>query len=362
MLKKGEEIAIWGSGSTAKKTYYLRCRDYKVVCFYDNNKAKWGSEIYGIPIIKFNDKARLKIIISSVHWKEISGQLMQAGLKPFTDFIPYCFLGNSFISYEELFELGCHNISELIQELKGQREIAVLYGNCQTAILANILSMEQSFSEKYLIVKIPAVCDYISKGGRHKVCWDHLLEQNEFWKQIGLFIYQKVAVTNRFSEKLATSAIVKKLSAGCRLVKIVNIYFSGYFLQAVRNQHNYMDDIHQSGLYPFGDKYIDEMSAQGLSVDEILEKIEREDFFSTDAVYKAVEQSLLELKKREEDVDVVISDYISENYDKRQLFYSFNHPINEVLVEYVWRILDFLGLRVWGGELTKQISILLHAV
>ena len=92
-----------------------------------------------------------------------------------------------------------------------------------------------------------------------------------------------------------------------------------------------------------------------------VQKIEREDFFSTDAVYKAVEQSLLELKKREEDVDVVISDYISENYDKRQLFYSFNHPINEVLVEYVWRILDFLGLRVWG-ELTKQISILLHAV
>ena len=69
MFQKGEKIAIWGTGFTAKKAYYLDCTEYKTVCFYDNNETKWGTELYGIPVKKYEKSDGLKIVIGSAYWK-----------------------------------------------------------------------------------------------------------------------------------------------------------------------------------------------------------------------------------------------------------------------------------------------------
>lgn len=60
-------------------------------------------------------------------------------------------------------------------------------------------------------------------------------------------------------------------------------------------------------------------------------------------IMEGVRLSFSELKRREEKADIKISDYIIENYKKRQLFYSKNHPTNDVLIEYTERILQCLG-------------------
>lgn len=200
--------------------------------------------------------------------------------------------------------------------------------------------LSHAFSKDYFFVEIPAVHEYAS---RMKKQWDTLIKDNTFWQQVDLFIYQNVSEDNRFCNGLATDNILKKLGGSCKTIKIINIYFSGYFIQTTKNEHNFMKDVQQSGLCPFGDKYIDNMLIQGLGKKEILEKVTKADFIPSEEIRNLAQKSLTELKEREKDVDVIISDYIIENYDKRQLFYSFNHPINTVLIEYAKRIFSFLG-------------------
>ena len=53
----------------------------------------------------------------------------------------------------------------------------------------------------------------------------------------------------------------------------------------------------------------------------------------------------MELRKREAICDVKMSDVIKKDYRTRQLFYSVNHPINELLLTECRRILQALGLR-----------------
>lgn len=185
---------------------------------------------------------------------------------------------------------------------------------------------------------------YISDSEK-KAEWDLLLKHHSFWKEIDVFLFQKNLETNRFYRGLATDNIIAMLSENCQKVKILNIYFSGYFVQTTKNDHNLMQEIHQSGLFPYGDKFVDEMVKHGLSEEDIIKRISRIDFIEPRLIRSTIKHSLSELRKRELDVDVIISDYIAKYYDKQQLFYSFNHPTNSVLIEYAKRIIKYLNLK-----------------
>ncbi len=105
-----------------------------------------------------------------------------------------------------------------------------------------------------------------------------------------------------------------------------------------------MKEILQSGQFPFGDMFVDELIKKDYKEEEILEQIQDEDFIASEVIDQAAKQSLSELKRREREADVVISDYIESGYRARQLFYSPNHPVNAVLIEYARRIIRYIGL------------------
>ena len=72
--------------------------------FFDNDEKKHNTMLYGIPIKKWNSLSKYKIVIASGFWKEISQQLTNAGLRPFSDFeIDKHFMGS--ISYDEIYTL-----------------------------------------------------------------------------------------------------------------------------------------------------------------------------------------------------------------------------------------------------------------
>lgn len=148
------------------------------------------------------------------------------------------------------------------------------------------------------------------------------MTHDEFWGQIDLFLCQKVNPSNRFCPALASDHLIKKLSPNCQVVMILNIYFDGYFPQQIRNKTSIMKEIHQSGLFPYGDVFIDELIKKGLSDKDILALIQDENFITPEVVVMAANQSLTELRDREKEVDVQISDYIEAGYRKKQLFYS----------------------------------------
>lgn len=85
------------------------------------------------------------------------------------------------------------------------------------------------------------------------------------------------------------------------------------------------------------------MLQENYSEEEIISEISKEDFISELEIRNGVLKSLQELKHREVEVDVKISDYIEKHYKEEQLFYSPNHPCEELMKVYIDRILEFLG-------------------
>lgn len=345
MLNKGEQIAIWGTGAYAKKVYMLESKNYEVVCFYDNDKSKWNQEIYGIPVRKWDGRHDIKIIIASSWWEEIIEQLLKDGLHMLDTVMPYHLVACQCIHYSDLRAISkrCYDLQFSIQQLKGTRKVAVIYGNCQTLLLREILLLNRSFADQYFVIEIPAVCDY-NGGEEARELWNTLLAHDEFWSQIDLFLCQKVNESNRFSRRLATDNIIKRLSPQCQVVMLVNIFFDGYFIQRTKNENNIMKEVHQSGLFPFGDKFVDDLLKRGISDDDILKQIQDRAFIAYPIIEEAVNQSISELKDREKEAAVRISDYIESRYKEKQLFYSPNHPINEVLIEYARRIIRHMEL------------------
>lgn len=215
------------------------------------------------------------------------------------------------------------------------KKLAVVYGNCQTQVIENILQQNTEFTKDYVIIKTPQVYEIINEPELVNA----FIDDCTFWKRVDLFIYQSVSVNNRFSPILNTDDILEKLSSRCKTVNIVNIYFEGYFPQyAAKPDGEKICDLRVGR-----DKYLDEMIKKGLTKEEIYALVSKDDFIAAKEIEENVEDSFQQLLIREEKVDVKISDYIRQYYRKRQLFYFVNHPIEELVLEYGNRILVYLG-------------------
>lgn len=295
------KVSIWGTGSMALKFYYFHKNQYDVICFFDNDKAKHGTYIDGKPIVRWQGVKPLGnsyIIIASTWWKDIAVQLTEAGMRLFVDYIPVCFL-NSVIRYDDIYEFGkVVGFDKIDYTLLTDKKIAVIYGNCQTRWLERAFVFYKDFAEEYLIVEVPAVFEYI----RRREVIDYLISDVSFWVNIDLFIYQTIKADNRFSEKLATERILKLLNSEALKVNILNMYFAGYFPQMTVKKDRILYGIQQSGLFPFGDRYIDDMLSLGMSTDSIKSEVLREDFIPKHEIEVAVQDSIDELVKREKDV------------------------------------------------------------
>lgn len=85
------------------------------------------------------------------------------------------------------------------------------------------------------------------------------------------------------------------------------------------------------------------MMRNGLEKEEIINIVSKKNFISKNDIDKKVKESFLKLQEHEMNVDIKISDYIENNYRKKQLFYSPNHPVEDLLLEYCNRILTYMG-------------------
>lgn len=124
-------------------------------------------------------------------------------------------------------------------------------------------TLYKDFTEDYLIVEIPKVCAYLD----FMEITDYLMSDGLFWKNVDLFIYQTVRRDNRCGEKVATDGILSRLKSNDVKVNILNVYFAGYFPQITAENDRILHEFHSGGLFPFRDKYIDDMLHLGMSAD-----------------------------------------------------------------------------------------------
>lgn len=338
-----KKICIWGTGNTGKKVYYLLKDLYEIECFYDNDSSV--CELYGIPVKKYNGEKSYIVIASVLYWKDIMRQLIGYGLKPINDIIlpELMFTDNSYVEYRLLYEIAtiCKGKIDYKLLFKNTKVIS-LYGNCQTELIAKSLSMTSSIAKSYVVVLLPCVFEYnISEW--HRNCIINMVNDTDFFESIDLFLYQKVSLDNKFSPIISTDYILPQLRSECKKIELINIYFDGYFPQEILSCQRFGTELHQSGFFPFDDKYIINLLKENKTEDEIIRIITTDDFIDKESVYNRVKESFDEIKRREEEVDITISDYIEQYYTEEQLFYSRNHPNEKVILEYTNRIVEYLG-------------------
>lgn len=348
-----EKVSIYGTGGLAKKLFCQLSEIYEIVVFYNSSSEKWGKTLMGIPIQKFETKEAF-IIIASKDWKEISSILVEQGLKPIQDFLPFWMIAD-IIPYEEVRKYYTEEqTTQYISWLKRNRRIALLYGNCQTGIMMKILAHHVGFRNDYLILEVPAVFQFASEKEI-----EQFLDDKVLWGMVDLLIYQEVRKDNRFSPRLASDEIIGRVRAECQKVRIVNVFFDGYFPQLKPVRKRWGVELHQSGLFPFGDQYVDQLVQEGKPVDEIVQIVSSEDFLRKDDIKAGCEDSINELSRREHLADVKICDYIrSEVYSEGgQMFFSTNHPHNRLLYEYANRILCYLGYQALPDISEEDMNI-----
>lgn len=333
------QIVIWGAGNQGKEAYYNLNRRFEISGFYDSDAGKTGMEIVDGKMVLEYQAHKFFIVIACGKWMEVSQALQSRGLGLLKDFIPYNMLLMKKIQLNDLLDCFCiSSIIEYLCEVKVNKQLALIYGNCQTEIIANMLEYNSDFEKQYTLLRVPQIHLYRNEEQINRMFYQHSIMQ-----MVDLFIFQNVKENNRFSPRLGTGNILKQMDDKCRKLPIHNIYFDGYFIQYNADDNRYFNNLNQKD-FPYTDEIVDSLVNDKKSVDEIIDIISDENLETKDKVLEKCKKSIDNLRQREVHVEVPIVDYIEKEYMQEQLFYTYNHPKNKVIYEYVKRILKLLGI------------------
>ena len=217
----------------------------------------------------------------------------------------------------------------------------LIYGNCQTAYIKKCLLENPEFSKIYEQVFTKKV---------HRIQPHEIPELEAMISEIDLFIHQTVSDNYRNMPSLGTAYLKSRLKPDCKVISFPVAYFTGYhpemiYLKPLNSQpikediYNYHDFNILSGFY------------EGKSIEDIVNEIFHESFYSIAYVKNNLEFTLGELAKREVNLDVKLSQFIKDNYQYLNLFNTINHPHHPIIAYFVNRILEILGL---GTQYTKS--------
>ncbi len=192
----------------------------------------------------------------------------------------------------------------------------VVIGNCQARPLAQKLT---AISGRVKVTAIGIV---------------HLLKNEETDTYAKHFLSADWIFAQRVMDNYPCTFVrSKELKAnwGNKVVVWPNIFFRGY-----NPELTYIRNANRSPLRgPLGDYHnqtILEGWKEGIKPAEALRRhLDIE--YNREQYGKIPEASLSELRMRESDCDIEIADYIAKNQSDRRLFFTFNHPVAELLSE-----------------------------
>ena len=212
------------------------------------------------------------------------------------------------------------------------KKVCIIYANCQNKLLAELLAKSPAFTAEYTV---HAFSVHLLLRGKTTLDADLL-------SQAKLFIYQPVKDIHGVC---STNYILDRLPADCQRLSFPPLYFTGYFPQFCKNPANkVVKQLHPYGIIPQGDRHIISLLDQSSSVEEIADRLADPNFYQRSELLENVENNLNELARRESSLDIKVSDFIRDNYQKYRLFYTHNHPTDKLGIYVVDRILAAIGL------------------
>jgi len=206
----------------------------------------------------------------------------------------------------------------------------VVIGNCQVRPLVTILSemCRRDIQFDYIVAHLSNSESEQSDGSR-------LLEAD-------LIITQPID-DNYKAKHLSTSRL--RALHGEKVVAWPNVFYTGHC-------PDLLTATDQSGTVIRGPLETYQLSGvmsawkNGLSAENAFHFLQNNLPHDDEILQTSMTTSLLALKQREVQTDITISDFLESELTTQRLFFTFNHPTANVLIELAERILDYCDIRI----------------
>lgn len=213
----------------------------------------------------------------------------------------------------------------------GKDGLCILYGNCQMISLAIDLSSNKEFFKKYgypVVVKV------------------YTLKEDEKEQVRDLVSNADLVISHKISDRYKefSSQSIRSMTKG-KFIEIPNCHFSAQYPELTYIKDSSGNRINKYGVVYHVKSLI--LSYPDRPKNPYQLRIESEETYT-----KCIE----ELRRRESDIDIKISDYIESNWKCNKLFHTFDHP-TLILVKHISsQILKHLSMKTKTPNVFDPLS------
>lgn len=233
-------------------------------------------------------------------------------------------------------------------------ERAVVVGNCQARALELMLSTSEDFTKRFEFVCFPPV---------HEFPQEMVPELHDAVADAAVVIPQRIDDAYRGGIGLGSDTLAGIARTGA-VVRWPSVYWAGYFPDLFYLR----DAVHGpvlTGPFDYHDRSILQAYAAGLDVAAACALLEDPEVASDAQDWAA--HATAELDVRGQDCDVQVASFIGSRFRDELLFFTMNHPTNQLLAFIAQQIMDLLGLpgsvdaTLMPGEVLGSTFYPLHA-
>lgn len=329
MKKHLTKVVIWGTKLEAEKVLFL-CQVNNIECEYVIDSLEEG-KLHGYKVKKFSDLNKISyfcVIACSEFdtYNTIKKKLEEKKLVEFNDYI-----------WSKLW----------------MRKLVVINANCHGSAVKKYLESSVEFCEKYAIYPVPEIWQNEKKE------IDELLLQN-----IDVYIHQDIRHNNIISEKLSDDYIVPRLKKDVLNICIPNFVGYGNMCYPYICSGGYATRGTNPTLIMFQDTLLDDayknlkLQKKEIDISDILKFVNAKKL----DLDKYFEEGLEKIRKREQNWDIKVSDYISNHRKDKRLFNDINHPGNGLMKFICDKVISLLGCKIieyWNFGMGAEIPRIL---
>ena len=214
------------------------------------------------------------------------------------------------------------------------KKLAVFYGNCQMHDYFDCLNLSDEFKKEYDSVYFK----YLEYPRWREDYLEGLLD-----------ICDLLIMTNEsFDEKFRNcDKYIKKNNPSARVIHITTYSFRGYFPQTnpfiqAKGEfdlvNEYFNTFHRE------DVFVNDMIKQGISIEEIISRVESGTSFDPEDIRRLLTLSLKQLEVMDRKSDIQIADYVKVNYRDHRLFKDPVHMENDLVWYISNKLLVLIGI------------------
>lgn len=223
----------------------------------------------------------------------------------------------------------------MIKFWRQKKKKIFIQANCQGQSIKFLLNKYDRFKEQFEVLNIKPV---------H--LWTKSDEVDIFSKINACDIFIHQPISENFKE-FSSENLKEKLKRNCKIISFPVLYFTGYNPETFYFKNT---DTDLMSFTNYHDANILQLYTEGKTIQEVYSILMDEQFYTNEYIEQNVRETLTELRFREKNLDIKIAEFIANNYKNKRLFWSMNHPTNDLIFLVVDQILEFLMV----PKLTEQ--------